>query len=293
MTAYGHREFLCGFLLRIFYFEEVLIVPVARLNGTSLYYETYGRGTPLIFLHGHGWTHTMFKPQIDYFSQKYRVILCDLRGNGKSGPLSQSPDHIMDTQCLDIIMLMNDLNIRDAVFVGISYGGLAVQHIAKHYPERVRAMVVVDSFCGSEAASLAGKLYRLAAYCSLLTYYAPHELMMPSVRLMYRHFGMAYGELRRSLREKRPWELYRQRLAMARLDYSAHLKRLNLPALCVAGDGMEYGVHCMKEMARRLPHGELAIIPDSLDPSNLCQPELFNRILQQFLEKQHMEQPTG
>lgn len=292
MTANSHRELLCGFLLRIFTSEEVLIVPVARLNGTSLYYETQGSGTPIIFIHGHGWTHTMFKPQLDFFSKDYKVILCDLRGNGKSGELSQSTDEIIETQCLDIIMLMNDLNVRDAVFVGISYGGLLVQHMAKQYSERVKAIVVVDSYCRNEATTLVGKVQLLAAYCSLLTYYAPSELVLPSIRLMYKRFGMAYGEIRRSLRHKRPLELYRQRLAMIRLDYSAHLRAFNRPALCVAGGFMEYGVHCMEEMAAQLPQAQLAIIPDSLDPCNLCQPELFNQVLQQFLERQQ-DQPTS
>lgn len=60
--------------------KEVLPLPIAKLNGTSLYYEINGTGTPVVFIHGHGLTHSMFKPQLEYFSDKYKVILCDLRG---------------------------------------------------------------------------------------------------------------------------------------------------------------------------------------------------------------------
>lgn len=60
--------------------KEVLTLPIAKLNGTSLYYEINGTGAPVVFIHGHGLTHSMFKPQLEYFSDKYKVILCDLRG---------------------------------------------------------------------------------------------------------------------------------------------------------------------------------------------------------------------
>lgn len=262
-------------------------MPIAKLNGTSLYYEINGTGTPIVFIHGHGLTHSMFKPQLEYFSAKYKVILCDLRGNGKSGKLLQAPDEIIETQSLDLIMLLNDLGIREAVFVGIAYGGLIVQHIAKQYPERVKAIVIVDSFCSSHLSTVTGKLQLMAAYCSLLTYYAPSELVLPSIRMMYRErWRLAYNEIRRSLLEKRPQELYRQRLAARRIDYTRFLRSFNRPALCIVGDFNEFGVNCMKEMVSQLPHAQLAIIPDALDPSNLCQPEKFNAILQRFLEKQ-------
>lgn len=267
--------------------KEVLTLPIAKLNGTSLYYEINGTGTPVVFIHGHGLTHTMFKPQLEYFSDKYKVILCDLRGNGKSGELLQAPNEIIETQCLDLIMLLNDLGIREAVFVGIAYGGLVVQHIAKQYPERVKAIVIVDSFCRSQASTIIGKIQLMAAYCSWLMYYAPSELVLPSIRMMYRErWNLAYNEIRRGLLEKRPRELYRQRLATSHVDYTRCLKSFKRPALCIVGDFSEFGVNCMKDMVSQLPQAQLAIIPNALDPSNLCQPEKFNDILQRFLEKQ-------
>lgn len=107
-------------------------------------------------------------------------------GNGKSGKLLEILHEIIETQCLDLIMLLNDLGIREAVFVGIAYGGLVVQHIAKQYPERVKAIVVADSFCRTHGSTIVGKIQTMAAYCSLLMYYLPSELVLPSIRMMYR-----------------------------------------------------------------------------------------------------------
>ncbi|WP_143014465.1 MULTISPECIES: alpha/beta fold hydrolase [unclassified Paenibacillus] len=266
---------------------------VAQLNGASLYYETYGSGAAIIFVHGHGWTHRMFAPQLDYFSERYQVIVCDLRGNGRSEKLRQSPERVIDVQCLDLILLMNTLGIRQAVFVGISHGGLIVQQMAVQYPERVMAMVIADSFCRSGTATITGKLQVAAAHLSWLSGYAPAELMLPSLRLMYSRWDLAYRELRRNMRDRRPRELYRQRLATSRIDYSEQLAAVRQPALCVVGDYSEYAVHCMKEVAAYLPHAELMLIPDACDPSNLCQPELFNAIVQRFLDEQLERRPSN
>lgn len=269
-------------------------MPVAQINGASLYYEMQGKGAALLFIHGVGLTHRMFAPQLEYFSNYYRVIACDLRGNGRSGKLRQSPERIIDLQCLDLILLMNMLDIRKAVFVGISYGGLIVQQMAVQYPERVQAMVIVDSFCRSGTTTIAGKLRLAAAHLSGLSGYAPAELMLPSLRLMYRRWNLAYREIRRNMLDRRPREWYMQRLAASRIDYSAQLAAIRQPALCIAGDFTEYGVDCMKEVASYLPHSQLAIIPDACDPSNLCQPELFNLIVRRFLlENQQENRPPG
>ncbi|WP_410768824.1 alpha/beta fold hydrolase [Fontibacillus sp. BL9] len=259
-------------------------MPVAHLNGTTLYYEMQGKGMPILFVHGHGLTHTMFKPQMDYFSEKYKVIVCDLRGNGKSGKLSQATRDIMKTQCADLIMLLNGLHLRDAVFVGLSYGGLLVQQIALEYPERIRAMVVADSYGGEENSAMMRALQSAAAYCSWLTYYAPSAWILPAIRLSYQPWNKAYRIIRRSMAEKRPGELYKQRMAMNGWSSSGQLHRVTLPSLCLAGDRGEYTAHRMKEMAARLPDAHFALIPDSVSPCNLCQPEIFNLLLERFLE---------
>nr|WP_283094521.1 alpha/beta hydrolase [Paenibacillus sp. ATY16] len=259
---------------------------VAQVNRTSIYYETHGNGFPIFFIHGHGLTHEMFKLQIDFFSKEYQVIVCDLRGNGKSGKLTQARSDIIETQCLDLILLMNELRIGQAAFVGVSYGGLIVQHLAKHYKERVHSIIIADSFCRIESSTLAGKLQLAAAYCSWLVYFSPCELMLPAIRLSYQRWSQAYSEVRKGMLDKRPIELYKQRLAASQADYSEHLKTINQPALCLAGDFASFGIDCMKGVVTRLPGARMEIIPDACDPSNLCQPDVFNKLVRQFLAEQ-------
>ncbi|QTH45339.1 alpha/beta fold hydrolase [Cohnella sp. LGH] len=259
---------------------------IALFSGTKIYYEIHGAGLPLFFIHGHGFTHKMFKQQIKYFSKYYQVVVCDLRGNGKSGKLKQNPGEVIEIQCLDLIRLMNVLQIREAAFLGVSYGGLIVQHLAKEYPRRVSALVISDSYCRIEASTFTGKLQLAAAYCSCLIYYSPGELFLPATRLSYQRWPQAYSEVRHGMLHKRPNELYRQKLAECHADYSEHLKTVEKPALCLVGDYAPYGVECMKEVVSRLPEARLEIIPDAWDPSNLCQPDVFNELVRQFLIEQ-------
>lgn len=55
-----------------------------QINGAKIYYEEYGEGEPLLLIHGNGGNITKMGNQIDYFKSRYRVIIADNRGQGKS-----------------------------------------------------------------------------------------------------------------------------------------------------------------------------------------------------------------
>jgi hypothetical protein len=55
-----------------------------EINGSKIYYEEYGNGEPLLLIHGNGGSIESMGNQIDYFKTKYRVIIADNRGQGKS-----------------------------------------------------------------------------------------------------------------------------------------------------------------------------------------------------------------
>src|SRR5436190_23133413 len=55
-----------------------------KINGISMYYEIYGSGKPLIFLHGNGGSIFSSRAKIEYFKQYFKVIAIDSRGHGKS-----------------------------------------------------------------------------------------------------------------------------------------------------------------------------------------------------------------
>jgi len=106
----------------------------------ELYYQEMGKGKPLILLHGNGEDGTYFKHQIDYFSDRYRVIAIDTRGHGKS-PRGTAPFTIKQF-AKDLNNFMIGQGIDNAVLLGFSDGANIAMEFAMKYPEKVKALIL-------------------------------------------------------------------------------------------------------------------------------------------------------
>lgn len=112
----------------------------AEVNGTRLYYEIAGNGTPLIFHHGFTCDHRNWNPQIEYFADRYQVITYDARGHGQS----EVPDSIPYSYVEDLAALIDYLEIDKAVIIGHSLGGAPAFYYTKDHPERVLALILAE-----------------------------------------------------------------------------------------------------------------------------------------------------
>ena len=105
-----------------------------------LYYQEKGKKEPFILLHGNGEDSSYFKNQIEYFSDRYRVIALDTRGHGKS-PRGTRPFTIEQFSC-DLYDFMEDHEISKAVILGFSDGANIAMKFAMKYPNRVKALIL-------------------------------------------------------------------------------------------------------------------------------------------------------
>ncbi len=128
---------------------------LAHVNGTDIRYEdSGGDGPAVLFSHGFLMDHTMFDAQVEVLSDEYRCIRWDERGFGDThapGPFSywDSAD--------DAIGLLDHLGIDRAVLVGMSQGGFLSLRAALAHPQRVRALVLIDSAADvDDADTIAG-----------------------------------------------------------------------------------------------------------------------------------------
>ena len=106
----------------------------------SLYYQEKGDQEPFILLHGNGKDSSYFKNQIEYFSNRYRVIALDTRGHGKS-PRGTKPFTIEQFSC-DLYDFMAGLEIPRAVILGFSDGANIAMKFAIKYPNMVKALIL-------------------------------------------------------------------------------------------------------------------------------------------------------
>jgi pimeloyl-ACP methyl ester carboxylesterase len=115
------------------------------VNGIRLHYEVHGEGTPLVLAHGFGATVDMWSGQIEAFSQKYRLVVYDSRGHGRTEAPRDWTSYNLDDYVEDQRQLMDHLGIDTAHVGGLSMGGMIALQFGLTYPERVRALLLCDT----------------------------------------------------------------------------------------------------------------------------------------------------
>ena len=116
---------------------------VVTLNGVQMYFEVHGSGDPLLLLHGFSGSSQDWIPSIEAWGSGFQLIIPDLRGHGRSSPLSTAFRH--EQAAADIVALLDHLGVSAVKGVGISGGGNILLHMATRQPGRVIAMALVSA----------------------------------------------------------------------------------------------------------------------------------------------------
>lgn len=116
-------------------------------DGVKLHYEIYGDGPrTMVFVPPWSIVHSrIYKAQLPYFSERFRCIAYDGRGNGKSDRPDDVSAYSLDHYVDDALAVMDATDAGQAILVGLSFGGLVASVLAAHHPERVEAAVLVGT----------------------------------------------------------------------------------------------------------------------------------------------------
>ncbi len=112
-------------------------------GGIKLYYEIYGKGQPLLLIHGNGGSIRDWRNQIPFFSKQYQVIAVDSRSQGKSVDTTGVLNYEMMADDFDA--LLTHLNIDSAYVVGWSDGGINGLLLAIRHPGKVKKLAVTGA----------------------------------------------------------------------------------------------------------------------------------------------------
>ena len=224
----------------------------------DLYYQEKGNKdkTPLILLHGNGEDGSYFKNQIDYFSDKYRVIALDTRGHGKS-PRGTEPFTIEQFSC-DLYDFMVRLDISNAVILGFSDGANIAMKFAMRYPDKVRALILNGGNLNPKGVKRTTQIpieigYRIARWFSSKS---------PDARKNAEMLGLMVNEP-----DIEPNEL----------------ASIRVPTLVICGSKDMIKESHTKEIAENIPNAKLSIIKGNHFIANK-QHATFNNAVEEFLQ---------
>ena len=111
-------------------------------SGTFYLLNKKDQKVPLVFVHGVGLTHEIWKPQIDYFKD-YTTLSYDILGHGKT-PLKKI-NISFDDFSEQLIKLINELNFQKIHLVGFSIGSLVARNFATKHNDRLQSLILLGS----------------------------------------------------------------------------------------------------------------------------------------------------
>ncbi|WP_158850933.1 alpha/beta fold hydrolase [Saccharothrix deserti] len=257
-----------------------------RVNDIDIAYDDKGAGLPVLLVHGHPFDRSMWRPQVEQLSSRYRTIAPDLRGYGETTVVpGKTPLNVFAD---DLIGLLDRLDLDRAVLCGLSMGGQIVMELHRTHPERVHALILADTF--PEAETPAGREARHAAAERALREgmgpYADEVLDKMIAPRNVQALPAVAAHVLRMMRGTSPEGAAAALRGRAeRPDYLDSLSRTTVPALVVVGEDDEYTpVDVARRMHSTIPGSTLAVIPGAAHLPNLERPEEFTGAVERFLD---------
>ncbi|HLH96278.1 MAG TPA: alpha/beta hydrolase [Xanthobacteraceae bacterium] len=266
-------------------------MPVLSVDGAELSYQTYGEGTPFLFLartagHGEAWK----LHQVAEFSRDHRVIICDQRGTGKSsaGGTDFSTQRLAD----DAAALLQHLGARNAVVLGHSNGGRVAQALALDHPELVSRLILASSGGAHHSQGIPIRMCVELVEKGYARYVREHSLDVGFTRgFAQAHPDIVARVLGVLLADPPPLSVFLGHVVGRQgYDPTPRLKDLRIPTLVMVGDdenrGAQHGT-THKQFAERLvaaiPNAQLAVIPNQGHYYLYADPATTHRVIREFL----------
>ncbi len=249
----------------------------------EIFYKTYGddSDTPVILIHGLGADYLMWKPQIEVYPSKgFYLVVPDLGGHGRSSAV----DSFSIKDCAtDIAILLDELALENAIIIGMSLGGLVAQQFAYDYPQKVKKLIICDSFCNTNT------LFRkFNGWLQWLSLKISPNIISKTLHLAYKgkEKEMALNYLKESIRKMNIEQVIQEREAINRIDFRDNISKIKSPTLVLVGsDFGKFAIKMAKEIANHIHQLKFNVIEGGCDPSNLTATNKFNLMVLEFIKE--------
>jgi pimeloyl-ACP methyl ester carboxylesterase len=253
-----------------------------------LAYTDEGPGPVVVLLHGFPLGREMWKEQVTGIGSMYRVIAPDLRGHGDS-PAPEG-DYTIDEMADDVVELLDTLSLDGPVVVGgLSMGGYVALSLVARYPERVRALMLMDTRASADSPEAAGKREELARAVLAAGNAGPAvEAMTPRLfaKITQEERPERVAPLRELMERNTARGIVGALRAMAsRPDRVADLAAIRVPTLVLVGeeDVVTPPVEA-QSLADAIGGARLEVIPDAGHLAPYENPSVANAVILRFLD---------
>ena len=256
---------------------------ITSVNGHAIAYDDVGTGLPVVFIHGFPHDRGLWASQLGSASLPTRCIAPDLRGFGESEGVATT----IDDYASDVVELMRSLGIVKAVIVGLSMGGYVALAMWRRDPNRVRALVLVDTKAAPDTDAGRAKRAEQIEFVKARGSAALADTMMQGM------VGKSTRALRPDLTEGIHAMLARAPkngvigalTAMRdRPDSTPTLATITVPTLVVVGeDDVLTPVSDARALHEGIAGSRLEIVRGAGHLSNVERPAAFNHVLSEFL----------
>ena len=120
-------------------------MPKIDRDGVKIHYEVHGDGPPLILTHGYSSTSQMWEGQVEALSRHHKLVLWDMRGHGQSDYPDDAKAYSEAATVGDIAALLDAVGAKRAIVGGLSLGGYMSLAFYRAHPERVTALLIIDT----------------------------------------------------------------------------------------------------------------------------------------------------
>jgi pimeloyl-ACP methyl ester carboxylesterase len=250
-------------------------------------YSVYGRGEPVVLIHGVGMRQGAWEPQVQALSTAHQVLVYDMLGHG--GSVLPPPEAQLSDYTTQLAELLNHLDLDAANVAGHSMGALVALEFALRYPARtlrVAALNAVYQRSPAERAAVMERAHLLGQGAAQATASAaidrwfgapvpPH--LRESAEMVAAFLAQAHP-----VGYARTYQLF----ATSDQAHGGRLARLRMPTLYATGEQDANSSPAMsRAMARATPGAALEIVPEARHMMNLTAPGPVNEALRHWLKR--------
>jgi pimeloyl-ACP methyl ester carboxylesterase len=250
---------------------------MSKLNrdGVNIYYEVHGSGSPLLLTHGYSSTSAMWRGQIEALAKRHTLILWDMRGHGQSDYPDDAAAYSEALTVGDMAALLDNAGAGSAIVGGLSLGGYMSLAFYRAHPERVRALLIIDTGPGFKKDDARDAWNKRA-----------HE-----TGDRFEREGL---EVLKSASRERSSVVHRDASGLARAARGMLTQRdagvietlphIKVPSLVVVGADDAPFLAASDYMAAKIPGAQKVVIPAAGHAANIDQPQAFIDAVLPFLD---------